>query len=162
MSKVLQKAEESFLNSQAKQAAKRGRKNQDQIIAEAIAANTARFFSERVLSDSLEARLWDIYLTGEVEKTVKLSDGTIALVREPVQLNAISWNAFKQAVAYKRGMPTIRTDNTTKEDINFTFSVLGPSQQSIMHRPEAERKKISEGMKRTLNAQVIDSEQVSQ
>src|ERR1700690_2909145 len=106
--------EKRFLNAVAGQIKKKpGRHKKDRMLLDAIEANTATFFSKTVLSDQFEADMWKVYLTG------KFPDGSEA------KLNPISFNAFKQAVAYKRGMPAVRVDTKENKDIEITFNVIG-------------------------------------
>lgn len=88
----------------------------DDVILKAMEANTAEFFAKTVLTDAVEARLLYIGLheeTPEGEKK-KLSNNQIAVL--------------KLAMAYKRGLPTIRVDKKTDESTRIIFEIEGMSQ----------------------------------
>lgn len=128
----LKRAERSFLNSQQKKGvAKKGRPTKDRIIQEALKNNSKAFFN-RVLDDETEEKLWRMFITGKAEQldergfVVKDQEGHPFFV--DIDLNAISWNAFKQMVAYKRGMPAIKVDaDPSQGKVTVNFNVMGAS-----------------------------------
>jgi hypothetical protein len=154
-------ATESFLRSQMKDNNKKKGRSKAKIVRDAIELHTANFFANRVLSDDIELAFWHTFMTG------------IGPDGQPVKLDAVSWQAFRQAVAYKRGMPTVRVDSKKQEDISITFNVIGGSAPSTMKRvmSEEQKAKISESMTRTLaakredpnilDAEVVDSEELN-
>jgi hypothetical protein len=133
----LKRAEQSFLSSQRKAggAKKKGRPTKDAIIQKALRDNSAAFF-KRVLDDESEEKLWRMFITGKAEQL----DPHGQVMKDPegrpfyidIELNAISWNAFKQMVAYKRGMPAIKVDaDPSAGKITVNFNVMGSSQENM-------------------------------
>jgi len=60
----------------------------------------AEFF-RRIMDDEQEAKFWRYFMTGY--EAIGLPDGSMQIV--PIPLDPVSWQAFKRAVEYKRGMP---------------------------------------------------------
>jgi hypothetical protein len=136
----LKRAEQSFLSSQRKAGAakKKGRPTKDALIQKALRDNSTAFF-KRVLDDESEEKLWKMFITGKAEQlnehgeVVRDSDGRPFLI--DIELNAISWNAFKQMVAYKRGMPAIKVEKDEGAgQITVNFNVMGASQKDMTER----------------------------
>ena len=137
----LKRAEKSFLSSQRKDGKARkkmGRPTKDALLQKALRDNSTAFF-KRVLDDETEEKLWKMFITGKAEQL----DERGFVVRDPdghpfyidIELNAISWNAFKQMVAYKRGMPAIKVENhSDSEKITVNFNVMGSSQKDMEQR----------------------------
>jgi hypothetical protein len=80
-----------------------------------------------------------MFITGKAEQlnehgeVVRDSDGRPFLI--DIELNAISWNAFKQMVAYKRGMPAIKVEKDEGAgQITVNFNVMGASQKDMTER----------------------------
>lgn len=121
-------AEKSFLKF--KQKKKMGRPSKDQVVQKALQVNTTSFF-RKILTDEVEAKLWNAFIRGSVVQLDEMGQPVIDpktgnyMMVEPSQL---SWNAFKHAVAYKRGTPSINIEGGKKpgdEPISFTFNVMG-------------------------------------
>ena len=147
----LRTAETSFLTSLR---AKEGKpplgntaNTKNRIIQKALKENTVSYF-RRILDDTTEQMLWSMFITGKFPKLgtdgqpVKDLEGNI--LYEKVELNPISWNAFKQAVAYKRGTPVVTVDNKNGEPIQVNFNVMGGSGDFFKNGP---RKKGVENLK---------------
>ena len=130
-------ADASFLKSQQKKGvAKMGRPTKDEVIMRALRDNTTAFF-KRVLDDETEEKLWKRFLEGRAPvldaqgNQVKDKDGFPVFF----DLNGVAWNAFKQMVAYKRGMPTIRVEeNQGQSHITVNFNVMGASQKDMHNK----------------------------
>lgn len=133
----LARAEKSFLNSQGKTGiakkkvyhSRMGRPTKDAIIQQALRDNSLAFF-KRVLDDETEEKLWKMFITGKAEQlderghVVKDAEGNPFFVE--IELNPISFNAFKQMVAYKRGLPAIKVEQKNPGDaITVNFNVMG-------------------------------------
>lgn len=137
----LQRAERSFLSSQRRdgKARKRaGRPSRDALLQKALRDNSTAFF-KRVLDDESEEKLWRMFITGKAEQLdehgqiVRDAEGRPFFI--DIELNAISFNAFKQMVAYKRGMPTIRVEKDENAgQITVNFNVMGSSQKDMEQR----------------------------
>jgi hypothetical protein len=127
----LKAAETSFLASMRAREGKpaRGRPSKHKLILKALKENTVGYF-KRILDDDTEQMLWSMFITGKFPKLgvdgQPVHDLQGHVLYEDVELNPISWNAFKQAVAYKRGTPTLNLENKGNEPIDITFTVLGP------------------------------------
>ena len=142
----LKHAETTFLASQrktglAKAKVKRGqpgRRTNDFVIQKALKEKSKEFFN-RILNDRDEEKLWKMFITGKAEQldergfVVKDDQGRPFMV--DIELNAISWNAFKQMVAYKHGMPSIRVEsNDEKQVMNVNFNIMGVSPEKMQQR----------------------------
>src|ERR1700684_2183081 len=76
---------------------------------------TVEYFKS-ILSDEVEKQLWMAFITGMAPKMdgckiVKDEQGNV--VMENIELDPISWNAFRRAVEYKRGMPLVTVEDNT-------------------------------------------------
>jgi hypothetical protein len=136
----LKRAEQSFLSSQRKQGAakKKGRPSKDALLQKALRDNSAAFF-KRVLDDESEEKLWSMFITGKAEQLDERGDIVRDAEGRPffvdIELNAISWNAFKQMVAYKRGMPAIKVEKDENAgQITVNFNVMGSSHKDMEQR----------------------------
>lgn len=65
-----------------------------------------RDFFQRIIDDEIEAKFWRYFMTGY--ETINLPDGRMQIV--PVPVDAVSFQAFKRAVEYKRGLPVQPVD----------------------------------------------------
>jgi hypothetical protein len=93
-------------------------------------------FFQRLLSDENEEKFWWYFMTGYVVDV--LPDGTKNIIKIPIE--ATSWNAFKRAVEYKRGMPIQPVEHSG----------------TVMHvLSDAEKREASEAIKRLV---VFDGE----
>ena len=132
--KELRDAQRSFLKSMGQtviEAAPRPKKpgrptKLAQVQQAMMRATNAEFFSG-LLDDNAEKRLWEMFISA---KAFKLdASGHVILgedgfpILENVELNPIAWNAFKLAVAYKRGMPVIKTEDSKGKPKEFTLAV---------------------------------------
>jgi hypothetical protein len=133
----LKEAETSFLASQRKAGAakKQGRPTKDALIQKALKDNSTAFF-KRVLDDESEEKLWRMFITGKAEQLDETGRVVCDAEGRPfmidIELNAISWNAFKQMVAYKRGMPAIKVDkDPAGGNITVHFNVMGASSSQM-------------------------------
>ena len=142
----LKHAETTFLASQrktglAKAKVKRGqpgRRTNDFVIQKALKEKSKEFFN-RILNDRDEEKLWKMFITGKAEQldergfVVKDDQGCPFMV--DIELNAISWNAFKQMVAYKHGMPSIRVEGSDEKQVmNVNFNIMGVSPEKMQQR----------------------------
>lgn len=127
-------AERSFLASQRKagEAKKKGRPKgttKEDLIRKALKDNTTNFF-KKILDDDTEEKLWFIFLSGRIQD--KDTDGNPILDKNGnytyLELSGVSWNAFKQMVAYKRGQPSIRVESDKGDGtVTVNFNVMGAS-----------------------------------
>lgn len=142
----LKAAEQSFLASQSKTGIAKakvakgrpGRPTKEAIIQKALRDNSATFF-KRILPDDMEEMLWRMFVTGKAPqlddrgRVVTDEGGNVFYI--DIELNAISWNAFKQMVAYKRGMPAIKVDaNPEAGKMTVNFNIMGVSQNDMQRR----------------------------
>lgn len=110
---------------------KPGRKSKELKVQEALKQNTVKYF-RHILDDESEAMLWRMFMTGKMEQLDDQGRVVVNSLGEPfyidVELNPLSFQAFKLAVAYKRGMPTV-TQQKEQEDggITVNFNVMGGS-----------------------------------
>src|SRR5271155_403883 len=102
---------------------------------------TVEYFKS-ILNDEVEKQLWMAFITGmapkmEGNKIVKDTQGDI--VMESIELDPISWNAFKRAVEYKRGMPLVTVeDNTDKGGKVVEVIMIGSNPQLFREQAEAQ------------------------
>lgn len=78
-----------------------------------------RDFFQRILDDEIEAKFWRYFMTGF--ETIPLADGRMEIV--PVPVDAVSFQAFKRAVEYKRGLPVQPVDLIGK--LQIEVAVVG-------------------------------------
>jgi hypothetical protein len=104
--------------------------------------STLEYFKS-ILSDEVEKHLWMAFITGKVPKldpwgkNVLDENGQIVMV--DIELNPISWNAFKRAVEYKRGMPLVTVeDNTEKGQKVVEIITIGANPQLFQSQAEAQ------------------------
>lgn len=109
-SAAFRKAEASYLG----QTGETPRQRMSKMIrtADAVEAvsklHTVDYF-KGLINDQTEGTLWMMFITGKAPQTTE--DGKIVMspegrpVMQEVELNPISWAAFKRAVEYKRGQP---------------------------------------------------------
>jgi len=127
-------AERSFLYSQRKagEAKKKGRPKgttKEALIQKALKDNTTDFF-KKILDDDTEEKLWYIFLSGRIQD--KDANGNPIMDKNGnytyIELSGVSWNAFKQMVAYKRGQPSIRVESDKGDgSVTVNFNVMGAS-----------------------------------
>lgn len=103
--------------------------------------STVEYFKS-ILSDEVEKQLWMAFITGvapkmEGNKVVKDADGNV--VMEEIELDPISWNAFRRAVEYKRGMPLVTVeDNTKGESKVVEVIMIGSNPKLFQSQAEAQ------------------------
>ena len=104
--------------------------------------STVEYFKS-ILTDETERHLWMAFITGKVPqldrvgKPVLDADGMPIML--DVELNPISWNAFKRAVEYKRGMPLVTVeDNTEKGARVVEIITIGSNPQLFQSQAEAQ------------------------
>lgn len=136
------RAEKSFLRAQAKAGAAKDTNKKSKrlpphtpeaVIQKALAEGTKDFFS-RVLDDTREAMLWNHFLQGRVmerdDEGEPLVDRNGRIIWK--EITGVSWNAFKQMVAYKRGMPALKVESDASQgNITVNFNVMGASHQKM-------------------------------
>jgi len=102
---------------------------------------TVEFFKS-ILCDEVEKQLWMAFITGmapkmEGSKIVKDANGDV--VMENIELDPISWNAFRRAVEYKRGMPLVTVeDNTKGESRTVEIITIGANPKLFQQQAEAQ------------------------
>jgi hypothetical protein len=103
--------------------------------------STVEYFKS-ILSDEVEKQLWMAFITGvapkmEGNKIVKDVDGNV--IMEEIELDPISWNAFRRAVEYKRGMPLVTVeDNTKGESKVVEVIMIGSNPKLFQSQAEAQ------------------------
>jgi len=115
-------AEASFLKATGHPMVKKSREsklktkkvNDTQRALEAVSKmNTVEFF-EYLMDEATEKKLWMIFITGQAPR---LGPDGVQIVEngvpqfDKVELNPVSWAAFKRAVEYKRGMPLVTVNS---------------------------------------------------
>jgi len=110
-----------------------GRPSKDEIVKSVLLDETVEYF-KKILPDDMEAKFWSMFLAGRVPMMDK--DGNHVRDNNGVpqfhELSGVSWNAFKQMVAYKRGMPAIKVEKTPGSgEIVVNFNVMGASPQAM-------------------------------
>ena len=104
--------------------------------------STVEYFKS-ILSDETEKHLWMAFITGKVPDIdpwgkPKLDDNGQPIMVD-VELNPISWNAFKRAVEYKRGMPLVTVeDNTEKGGKTVEVIMIGSNPKLFQEQAEAQ------------------------
>jgi hypothetical protein len=90
------------------------------------------------LDDETEEKLWWMFIEGRVpevdsEGNQRINDKGLPMYRE---ISGISWNAFRQMVAYKRGMPAIAEPPKDSDAgrITVNFNVMGESSRGMNDR----------------------------
>src|ERR1700676_169349 len=102
---------------------------------------TVEYFKS-ILSDEVEKQLWMAFITGMAPKMdgckiVKDEQGNV--VMENIELDPISWNAFRRAVEYKRGMPLVTVeDNTKGESRTVEVIMIGSNPKLFQEQAEAQ------------------------
>jgi len=102
---------------------------------------TVEYFKS-ILSDEVEKQLWMAFITGMAPKMdgihpVKDAQGNV--VMENIELDPISWNAFRRAVEYKRGMPLVTVeDNTRGESRVVEIITIGANPKLFQQQAEAQ------------------------
>ena len=91
----------------------------------------------------VEKHLWMAFITGKVPKLDPWGKNILDENGQPVmvdiELNPISWNAFKRAVEYKRGMPLVTVeDNTDKGSKVVEIITIGANPQLFQSQAEAQ------------------------
>lgn len=135
-SQALKRAEVSFINSLRDKGVpkKKGRPSKDALIHKALQENSTTFF-KTVLDDATEEKLWWMFIDGRIPELdadgnqMRTEKGT-PIYRE---ISGVSWNAFRQMVAYKRGMPAITEADKNPEagKITVHFNVMGASYKEM-------------------------------
>jgi hypothetical protein len=103
--------------------------------------STVEYFKS-ILSDEVEKQLWMAFITGTAPKMngihpVRDEQGNI--VMEEIELDPISWNAFRRAVEYKRGMPLVTVeDNTKGEARTVEVITIGANPKLFQQQAEAQ------------------------
>lgn len=138
-SKEKSRAVVSFLTTQRKL----GRKTRDRVIRDALDKETKEFFAG-FLDNDTERKLWMIFITGRAPRLDPMGhtieDPDLGLLMEEVDLNPLMLKAFLQAVAYKRGTPTVMMQSkgdTTNNVSEMTWQVMGPSQDVLRQQAVA-------------------------
>ena len=103
--------------------------------------NTQEFFAS-LLGGGVEEAMWMAFMTGRMpkidEQGLLVRDEKGIVIMEEVELNPISWQAFKRAVEYKRGMPLVTVeDNTDKESKIVEIITIGASPDLFRKQAEA-------------------------
>lgn len=104
--------------------------------------STVEYFKS-ILSDETERHLWMAFITGKVPQldgrgNPVLDENGLPIMLD-VELNPISWNAFKRAVEYKRGMPLVTVeDNTEKGQRTVEVIMIGSNPQLFREQAEAQ------------------------
>lgn len=132
----IKRAEASFLASQQKvgKPKKGGRPSKAAVIEQALRDNSTTFF-KKVLDDETEEKLWWLFIQGRVPEVSK--DGEAILDKNGLptyrEISGVSWNAFRQMVAYKRGMPAMakEEENPNAGKITVNFNVMGASHKQM-------------------------------
>jgi hypothetical protein len=135
----LKEAEKSFLASMRKagKATKRGgRPSKDALIVRALKDNSTAFF-KRILSDEMEEKLWYYFIDGRFpeldDNGIHMKDDKGNLMYR--EISGVSYNAFRQMVAYKRGMPAVKIDSDPNAgQITVNFNVMGTSTKDMENR----------------------------
>lgn len=102
---------------------------------------TVEFFKS-ILSDEVEKQLWMAFITGTAPKIeggriVKDEQGNV--VMEEIALDPISWNAFRRAVEYKRGMPLVTVEDGTKgQSKTVEVIMIGSNPKLFQEQAEAQ------------------------
>ncbi len=103
--------------------------------------NTQEFFAS-LLGGGVEEAMWMAFMTGRMpkidEQGILVRDEKGIVIMEEVELNPISWQAFKRAVEYKRGMPLVTVeDNTEKNNKMVEIITIGVSPDVFKKQAEA-------------------------
>ncbi len=103
--------------------------------------NTQEFFAS-LLGGGVEEAMWMAFMTGRMpkidEQGILVRDEKGIVIMEEIELNPISWQAFKRAVEYKRGMPLVTVeDNTDKESKIVEIITIGASPDLFRKQAEA-------------------------
>jgi len=104
--------------------------------------STVEYFKS-ILSDETERHLWMAFITGKVPQLDRfgkpeLDENNLPVMLD-IELNPISWNAFKRAVEYKRGMPLVTVeDNTDKGGKVVEVIMIGSNPQLFREQAEAQ------------------------
>lgn len=88
----------------------------------ALKRDSVQFFSERVMDNDTELKLWRFFMTGNEE-------GLLGDIEGVKLINPICWQAFKRAVEYKRGLPTAIVNDGTGEPVNVIVHNEGASDE---------------------------------
>jgi hypothetical protein len=104
--------------------------------------NTQEFFTN-LLGGGVEEAMWLGFMTGRTPKMdeygILVRDEKGIVIMEEVELNPVSWSAFKRAVEYKRGMPLVTVeDNTTKESKTVEIIMIGSNPKLFQEQAEAQ------------------------
>lgn len=83
-------------------------------------------FFERILDEETEAKFWRYFMSGYV-----IDPATNQII--PIPLNVVSFQAFKRAVEYKRGMPVQPTEHSGAdgEAIHIRFEAVGANPEDF-------------------------------
>lgn len=114
---------------------KMGRPTKESQIQKALKEGNKHFF-KRILDDESEAKLWKIFVTGKQEQLNDLGEVVRDAEGRPfymdAELNPVCWAAFKQMVAYKRGVPNPADKSSSdKEPIHVHFNIMGASESRM-------------------------------
>jgi hypothetical protein len=104
--------------------------------------NTQEFFA-KLLGGGVEEAMWMGFMTGRTPKIDEcgylVRDEKGQVIMEEIELNPISWQAFKRAVEYKRGMPLVTVeDNTEKGNKTVEVIMIGSNPQLFREQAEAQ------------------------
>lgn len=135
--KTSNRTEESYLDSKRK-----GRPARIQRILRGVTTQSTAAFFQKLLTDETEHQLWMIFMTGKAPVLDAQGKPTIGpdgkMVLEDVELNPISFNAFKLAVQYKRGMPVVKLENKDGEALRVVEVVtIGANPNYFKEQAEA-------------------------
>jgi hypothetical protein len=104
--------------------------------------NTQEFFA-KLLGGGVEEAMWLGFMTGRTPKMDEFGclvrDEKGIVIMEEVELNPVSWNAFKRAVEYKRGMPlgTIPEESDKKQKV-VEVIMIGSNPKLFQEQAEAQ------------------------
>lgn len=76
-----------------------------------------RDFFQRIMDDEIEAKFWRFFMMGY--ETSILPDGRMQII--PIPVDPVSFQAFKRAVEYKRGLPVQPVDLIGKLQIEVAM-----------------------------------------
>jgi hypothetical protein len=104
--------------------------------------NTQEFFA-KLLGGGIEEAMWMAFMTGQRpridEQGTLVRDSEGRVIMEDIELNPISWNAFKRAVEYKRGMPLGTIEDDTKKGAKMVQIItIGANPQLFRSQAEAQ------------------------
>jgi hypothetical protein len=121
------KAEASILGKEQPRSAARGQgRKKPRVVYESVTRATTTEYFDRMLTDEMETHLWRVFLTGKAPVEEEVNGEKVVVIKD-VELNPISWAAFKQAVAYKRGQPavTLKSEDDKGKTKSVEITIIG-------------------------------------